>query len=69
MGNAGITMLPRVARMAIGLDLTKHEEETQDTRTNPERGYFKWAVTLGFLVNPDQKETNPIEVLRSMKRN
>lgn len=55
--------------MAIGLDSTKHKEETQDTRTNPERGYFKWAVTLGFLVNPDQKETNPIEVLRSMKRN
>jgi len=54
--------------MANGLDSTEHDEEIQDTRTNPERGYFKWAVTLGFLVNPDQKETNPIEVLRSMKR-
>jgi len=54
--------------MANGLDSTEHDEEIQDTRTNPDRGYFKWAVTMGFLVNPNQKETNPIEVLRSMKR-
>ncbi len=51
-----------------GLDSTEHDEELQDTRTNPERGYFKWAVTLGFLINPDQKEKDPLEVLRSMKR-
>jgi CubicO group peptidase (beta-lactamase class C family) len=54
--------------MANGLDSTEHNEELQDTRTDPDRGYFKWSVTLGFLINPDQKEKDPIEVLGSMKR-
>ena len=54
--------------MANGLDSTEHDEPVQDTRTNPERGYFKWGVTLGFFINPNQKERDPIQVLRSMKR-
>jgi CubicO group peptidase (beta-lactamase class C family) len=54
--------------MANGLDSTEHDEPLQDTRTNPKRAYYKWGVTLGFFVNPDQPEKDPFEVLRNMKR-
>lgn len=54
--------------MANGLDSTEHDEPVQDTRTNPERVYYQWGVTLGFFTNPDQKETDPFAILRGMKR-
>jgi CubicO group peptidase (beta-lactamase class C family) len=54
--------------MATGLDSTEHDEPNHDSRTNPEQGWFKWAVTLGILSNPAQKETSPYEVMRTMRR-
>jgi CubicO group peptidase (beta-lactamase class C family) len=54
--------------MANGLDSTEHDEPVQDTRTNPKQPYYQWGVTLGFFTNPDQKEKDPYEVLRNMKR-
>ncbi len=54
--------------MATGLDSTEHDEPNHDSRTNPEQGWYKWAVTLGILNNPAQKETSPYEVMRGMKR-
>lgn len=54
--------------MATGLDCTEHDEPNHDSRTNPDQGWFKWAVTMDIFQNPAQKETSPFEVLRAMKR-
>lgn len=54
--------------MANGLDSTEHDEEAQDTRTNPDQAFFQWGVTLGVFINPDQVERDPYAVLRKMKR-
>jgi CubicO group peptidase (beta-lactamase class C family) len=35
--------------MATGLDSTEHDEQpVDDGRTNPQRGWFKWAVSIGL---------------------
>ncbi len=52
--------------MATGLDSTEHEEH--DARTNPKRGWYKWAVSLGLFEDKDHLNQSPIDVLRNMKR-
>jgi len=61
-------MVEEALDMANGLDSTEHDEPVQDTRTNPDQVYYQWGVTLGFFVNPDQKERDPFMVMRGMKR-
>ena len=62
------TTVEDVLDMANGLDSTEHDEPVQDTRTNPDRAFFQWGVTLGIFINPDQQERDPFAVLRRMKR-
>lgn len=62
------TTVEDVLDMANGLDSTEHDEPAQDTRTNPDRVYFQWGVTIGMFVNPDQEERDPFAVLRGMQR-
>jgi CubicO group peptidase (beta-lactamase class C family) len=52
--------------MATGLDSTEHEEP--DARTNPERGWFKWAVSIGLFAGTQQANPPPLDVLRAMRR-
>ncbi len=52
--------------MATGLDSTEHEEH--DARTNPERGWYRWAVSLGLFEDKDKLNLSPFEVLRNMRR-
>ncbi len=52
--------------MATGLDSTEHEEP--DARTNPARGWYKWAESIGLFAPVDGFAETPIEVLRAMKR-
>ncbi len=54
--------------MATGLDSTEHDEPNHDSRTNPEQGWYRWAVTMGLFINPQQKETSPYEVMKTMQR-
>jgi len=52
--------------MATGLDSTEHEEA--DARTNPKRGWYKWAMSIGVLASLGGFDQSPVEVLRGMKR-
>jgi len=52
--------------MATGLDSTEHEEA--DARTNPARGWYKWAMSIGVLAPVGGFDQSPVEVLRGMKR-
>lgn len=52
--------------MATGLDATEHEEP--DARTNPERGWYQWAVSIGLFDGPGDLTQGPFDVLRRMKR-
>lgn len=50
--------------MATGLDSTEHEEP--DARTNPARGWYQWAVSIGLFQGDSTR--SPVDVLRGMKR-
>ena len=52
--------------MATGLDSTEHEEA--DARTNPTRGWYKWAISIGVLAPVGGFDQSPVDVLRGMKR-
>jgi len=52
--------------MSTGLNSTEHEEA--DARTNPERGWYQWAMSIGVLAPVGGFAKSPIEVLRGMKR-
>ncbi len=54
--------------MATGLDSTEHEEPNDDARSNPVRGWYKWAVSIGLFEDKDHLGQSPYDVLRSMKR-
>ncbi|WP_157973534.1 serine hydrolase [Tropicimonas sp. IMCC34043] len=54
--------------MATGLDSTEHEEPNDDARTNPERGWYKWAVSIGLFEDKDNLNQSPFDVLRGMKK-
>lgn len=52
--------------MATGLDATEHEEP--DARTNPERGWYQWAVSIGLFGVPGDTGQAPFDVLGRMTR-
>jgi len=54
--------------MATGLDSTEHEEPNDDARSNPERGWYKWAVSIGLFEDKDHLNQSPYDVLRNMKK-
>jgi len=54
--------------MATGLDSTEHEEPNDDARTNPARGWYKWAVSIGLFEDKDHLNQSPYDVLRNMKK-
>lgn len=54
--------------MATGLDSTEHEEPNDDARSNPERGWYKWAVSIGLFEDKDHLNQSPWDVLRNMKK-
>jgi len=54
--------------MATGLDSTEHEEPNDDARSNPVRGWYKWAVSIGLFEDKDNLNQSPYDVLRSMKK-
>lgn len=54
--------------MATGLDSTEHEEPNDDARVNPERGWYKWAVSLGLFEDKQHLNQTPIDVLKNMKK-
>lgn len=52
--------------MATGLNSTEHE--VPDARTNPERGWYHWAVSIGVYEDAKHLNETPIDVLKRMKR-
>jgi len=54
--------------MATGLDSTEHEEPNDDARSNPARGWYKWAVSIGLFEDKDNLNQSPYDVLRSMTK-
>jgi CubicO group peptidase (beta-lactamase class C family) len=54
--------------MATGLDSTEHEEPNDDARSNPVRGWYKWAVSIGLFEDKDHLNQSPYDVLRNMKK-
>lgn len=54
--------------MATGLNSTEHEEPNDDARVNPERGWYKWAVSLGLFEDKQHLNQSPMDVLRNMKK-
>ncbi len=58
--------LEQALDMATGLDSTEHEEP--DARTNPARGWYQWAESIGVFAPAEGFGNSPVEVLRNMKR-
>lgn len=56
-----------VLDMATGLDSTEHEEPNDDSTTNPERGWYQWAVTMGLFTG-SQSDQSPFNTLKQMNR-
>ncbi|EMG27154.1 hypothetical protein X560_0890 [Listeria fleischmannii 1991] len=54
--------------MTTGLDSTEHDDILDDSRTNPDRGWFQWAVSMGIFPNDNNQQSVVSEVLRKMKR-
>ena len=56
--------------MATGLNGTEHDEPEQDSRTNPDQVWYRWAATSAVGIVADVKNRNEtwVDVLRAMKR-
>ena len=56
--------------MATGLDGTEHDEPNEDSRTNPDQIWYRWAATdaVGIFADPKQRNEKWYDVLRSMQR-
>jgi CubicO group peptidase (beta-lactamase class C family) len=56
--------------MATGLDGTEHDEPNEDSRTNPDQIWYRWACTdaVGVFADPKQRNEQWYEVLRDMQR-
>jgi len=54
--------------MATGLNSTEHEEPNDDARSNPERGWYKWAVSIGLFEDKANLNQSPYDVMRTMKK-
>lgn len=56
-----------VLDMATGLNSTEHEEPGDDSTSNPARGWYQWAESMGLFIGPHSEES-PISMLKKMKR-
>lgn len=56
--------------MATGLNGTEHDEEEQNSRTDPDQIWYRWAATSAVGILPDVKERGEewVDVLRAMER-
>ncbi|GJM64549.1 serine hydrolase domain-containing protein [Persicobacter diffluens] len=56
--------------MATGLNGTEHDEEIQNSRTDPDQIWYRWAATSAVGLVPDVRERNEswVDVLRDMQR-
>jgi len=54
--------------MATGLNSTEHEEPNDDARSNPARGWYQWAVSIGLFEDKAHLNQSPYAVLRNMKK-
>lgn len=56
--------------MATGLNGTEHDEEQQNSRTDPDQIWYRWAATDAVGLVPDVRERGEgwVDVLRDMKR-
>ena len=56
--------------MATGLNGTEHDEPEQNSRTDPDQIWYRWAATADVGLFPDVRGRNEtwVEVLRAMKR-
>ena len=56
--------------MATGLNGTEHDEEEQNSRTDPDQVWYRWAATSAVGMLPDVKQRNEtwVDVLRAMER-
>jgi len=54
--------------MATGLNSTEHEEPNDDARSNPARGWYQWAVSIGLFEDKAHLNQSPYDVLRNMKK-
>ena len=56
--------------MANGLNGTEHDEPEQNSRTDPDQIWFRWAATdaVGIVPDPKKRGEKWVDVLRSMER-
>jgi CubicO group peptidase (beta-lactamase class C family) len=56
--------------MATGLNGTEHDEAEQNSRTDPDQIWYRWAATSAVGMVPDVRGRNEswVDVLRSMER-
>ena len=54
------------ADMATGLDSTEHE--VPDARTNPEQGWYQWAVSIGVFEDAKKLNETQFDVWKRIKR-
>jgi len=56
--------------MATGLDGTEHDEPNEDSRTNPDQIWYRWAATdaVGVFADLKQRHEKWYNVLRDMQR-
>ena len=54
--------------MATVLNSTEHEEPNDDARSNPARGWYQWAVSIGLFEDKAHLNQSPYDVLRNMKK-
>ncbi len=56
------------ANMATGLNASEHDEPNDDSRTNPDQPWFKWAATIGLFDNEAINHEMPLDVIAQMHR-
>ena len=56
--------------MATGLNGTEHDEEEQNSRTDPDQIWYRWAATdaVGIVADVRGRGESWVDVLKSMKR-
>jgi len=56
--------------MATGLNGTEHDEEEQNSRTDPDQNWYRWAATdaVGIVADVRGRGESWVDVLKSMKR-
>jgi len=56
--------------MATGLNGTEHDEPVQNSRTDPDQVWYRWAATgaVGIVADVRKRNESWVEVLRAMKR-